>query len=403
MHTIYVNTQVLLKNGLVSRVLGGIVVTDKVPENAIEEVMKGALSEENLLLISATIPKISPDELRKCTAESISILRSQGITTIADATVQDTMFSFYKDLAADMKYGVFIKMRIVGFPVYSPKSPFLVPSHGGLVQLDFKSFYNSDFLTVGPMKVIGDGSVQGYTAYLDQPYYTPPFFDVPNPDEWRGQYNYPQIDLRVAFEEILSRGMNLAVHGNGDGDINLILDALEKVDEKISVKGRVRIEHSSLVTTSQLVKCKFLGIHTSFLNHHIYYYGDVFRERVLGPERTDRIHPAGTATEIGVSWDMHSDCPVSPPCPLFEMWTAVNRITSSGITLCHKERVSPIEALKACTIYSALSLGIGDKVGSLEVGKFADFAVLSENPITIDPKNIRDVLVLHTHIANCHV
>jgi hypothetical protein len=400
MHTIYVNTQVLLKNGLVDKILGGIVVTDKVPEGADEEVMKGALSEENLLLISATIPKISPNELRVCMEHAINLLRSQGITTLSDATVQDTMFSFYKDLAMDMKYGVFPKMRIIGFPVYSPKSPFLVPSHGGLIQLDFKSFYNSDFLTVGPMKVIGDGSVQGYTAYLNQPYYSPPFFEVSNPDEWRGQYNYPRIDLRVAFQEILGCGMNLAVHGNGDGDIDLILDALEKVGEKIELKGRVRIEHSSLITVSQLIRCRFLGIHTSFLNHHIYYYGDVFRERVLGPARTDRIHPAGTATEMGVSWDLHSDCPVSPPCPLFEMWTAVNRSTSSGIILCKEERVSAMEALKACTIYSALSLGIGDKVGSLEVGKFADFTVLSDNPITIDPKNIRDIIVLQTHISN---
>lgn len=399
MHTIYVNTQVLINSGLVIRENSGlnrISCTGRVPDNAVEEVMCGALSEENLLLIASCIPKINAKQLESYLKSAISILKKQGITTVADATVQDTMFSFYRDVTLGMEKGIYPKIRIVGFPVYSPRSPFLLPSHGSIIQLDYKQFYENDYLKIGPMKIIGDGSVQGYTAFLVSPYFTPPFFDVPNPSEWRGQNNYPQIDLRIAFEEVIRSGMTLAVHGNGDADIEMILDALDTVNTKFDVYGKVRIEHSSLVTIGQIVRSRYLGVHLSFLNHHIYYYGDIFHDKVLGPKRSERIHPAFSAKEMGVSWDIHSDCPVSPPSPLFEIWTAVKRETSSGRVLGKEESIDVIDGLKACTLDSAKSLGISQNVGSLEVGKKADFIVLSENPI--HSTDLRNVNILASYI-----
>lgn len=374
MHTIYVNTQVLVESGLVTRHPSGIDVTAKVPDGAIDQVLSGTLSEENVCLISSPTLTIQPHDLTLRMLDGARKMRSRGITTVGDAAVQDTMFSFYKQFALD-----YHAIRIVGFPVYTPKSPFLTPSHGSIVQLDYKKFFENSCLIVGPMKVIGDGSIQGYTAYLRQPYASPPFFDVSNPDAWRGQYNYPGIELHAAFGDILRAGMNIAVHGNGDGDIDLILAALMKVNEVWDVSGRVRLEHSSLVTADQLDTIKKLGIHTSFLGHHVFYYGDVFYDQILGSERSERIHPFKTAQNMGVGWDIHSDAPVSPPDPLFEMWSAINRTTSSGRILGKEERVSPIEALSACTILPAISLGISEKVGSIEEGKYADFNLISSN------------------------
>lgn len=390
MHTIYVNTQVLVESGLVTRHSSGVDVTAKVPGCAIDQVLSGTLSEENVFLISSPTLSIQPHDLTLRMLDGARKMRSRGITTVGDAAVQDTMFSFYKQFTLDHH-----PIRIVGFPVYTPRSPFLTPSHGSIVQLDYKKFFENSCLAIGPMKVIGDGSIQGYTAYLRSPYASPPFFDVPDPSEWRGQYNYPGIELRVAFEDILRAGMNIAVHGNGDGDIDLILSALVKVNEVWPVGGRVRLEHSSLVTVDQLNTIKELGIHTSFLGHHVFYYGDVFYDQVLGAERSERIHPFKTAQEMGVGWDIHSDAPVSPPDPLFEMWSAVNRTTSSGRVLGKEERVSPYEALKACTISPAVSLGISEKVGSIESGKYADFNLIS----TSLHSDLRDAKVLKSFLG----
>lgn len=391
MHTIYVNTQVLIESGLVTRRVGSIELTDKVPKDAESDVLSGTLSEEHILLISNSIPKIQPDDLLKRMVVAANLMKSQGITTVGDATVQDTMFSFYRDFTQS-----YHNIRVVGFPVYNPKSPFLTPSHGSIVQLDYKSYFENDYLTIGPMKVIGDGSVQGYTAYLREPYASPPFFEVPNPNEWRGQYNYPGIELHVAFEEILRSGMNIAIHGNGDADIDLIFSALEKVNKAFPVCGKVRLEHSSLITMDQLLKAKELGVHTSFLGHHVYYYGDVFHDKILGDERSSRIHPINSAIQIGVGWDLHSDAPVSPPSPLFEMWVAISRETSSGRILGKEERITPLEALRGCTIQSASSLGMGSKIGSIECGKYADFVLLSHNPLE---HPIQDIRVLKTYVG----
>lgn len=402
MHTIYVNTQVLIISGLATfcpdtlSAYRRITLTSSVPENARAEVMRGTFSEENLFLISPYIEKVSPEELTVRMKEGISLLRKQGITTVADAAVQDTMLSFYKDYTTLSSLSSFSHrpketVRIVCFPVYYPHSPFITPSHGSLVQLDYKKVFTNDYLSIGPMKVIGDGSVNGYTAYLTEPYFTPPFFEVPDPETWRGEYNYPKVELRLAFEDIIRAGMNIAVHGNGDGDIDLIITALESVNKSVTsypIAGRVRIEHASLLRKDQIVKLSELGVHVSFLNHHIYYYGDVFYDRVLGPERTETIHPAGSASSSSLAWDMHADSPVSPPSPLFQMWIATHRITQSGRCLGKEERVSPYDALKACTISSAQSIGMGEKVGTIEVGKFADFNILSHNPLKHDNRYV---------------
>lgn len=102
------------------------------------------------------------------------------------------------------------------------------------------------------------------------------------------------------------------------------------------------------------------------------------------------------AIERNIPYAIHNDPPVSPPNALHSMWVAVNRLTSSGETLGPEQRITPEQALLAYTREAAIVLGIEDQVGTLEPGKYADFVVLSENPLKIQPMKIKDIEVLAT-------
>jgi predicted amidohydrolase YtcJ len=105
----------------------------------------------------------------------------------------------------------------------------------------------------------------------------------------------------------------------------------------------------------------------------------------------------GTLVDEGIVVSLHADTPVAPPRPLEEVWIAVNRIGAlSGEVRGPGERVSVDKALRMITIDAAYTLGVDDKVGSIETGKLADFTVLDADPREVEPMAIRDVPVIAT-------
>jgi len=134
----------------------------------------------------------------------------------------------------------------------------------------------------------------------------------------------------------------------------------------------------------------------SFFAEHTYYWGDWHRNETLGAERAAYISPTADALKLGVHFSLHTDAPVVPPDPMHVWWSAVNRVTRSGFVLGPDQRISPMDALRALTIWPAWQ-HFDEKIrGSITVGKLADFVVLDANPLTIDPMKIREVHVLMT-------
>ena len=124
-----------------------------------------------------------------------------------------------------------------------------------------------------------------------------------------------------------------------------------------------------------------LGVTVSFFSYHVYVWGDRHRSLFLGPERAERISPAASASKRGIRYTLHNDTPVTPTRPLELIWCAVNRLTASGRILGPDQRITPLQALRAHTIDAAWQVFREDDLGSIEVGKSADFAVLSKNPL----------------------
>jgi predicted amidohydrolase YtcJ len=129
---------------------------------------------------------------------------------------------------------------------------------------------------------------------------------------------------------------------------------------------------------------------------HTFYWGDWYVDTVLGPERAGNISPTGWMEKAGMIWSSHHDAPVAFPDTMRVLSATVNRTTRSGRVLGPGHRVEPIVALKAMTLWAAHQHLEEKTKGSIEVGKLADFAILSANPLTVDRATLADVQVVET-------
>lgn len=255
---------------------------------------------------------------------------------------------------------------------------------------------DSKLVRVANMKLFADGSIQAYTGYLTEPYYVPPTDDP----EYRG---YPSMTREKLTDYVLKcrqAGMQVHIHANGDAAIDNILYAFEEAQKAYpSDDPRFVCIHCQTAREDQLDKMKEIGVIPSFFVAHTYYWGDRHESIFLGPERAARISPCQSAVNRGLPFTLHCDTPVVPMDPLFLVWSAVNRVTSSGTILGPEQRITPLEALKAVTIYAAYQ-GFEEKVkGSIEPGKLADLVILSANPLAVDPLQIKDIAVEETIVG----
>jgi predicted amidohydrolase YtcJ len=178
----------------------------------------------------------------------------------------------------------------------------------------------------------------------------------------------------------------------------MIIDSHEKVIAELGLpdtnRGTVVI-HAQFIRQDQLSKFKQHHIFPSFFTNHCYYWGDVHMVN-MGKERTFFLSPLKAALDSGIIFTNHTDFNVTPLNALFTVWTAVNRVSRSGVVIGPDQRISPYEALKSITFNSAREIGEEKTKGSIEPGKFADLVILSDDPLKIDPSMIRDIKVLTT-------
>ncbi|WP_417660254.1 amidohydrolase [Pseudomonas sp.] len=248
---------------------------------------------------------------------------------------------------------------------------------------------NSDKLHFGLVKMMTDGSIQGYTARMKWPYYHD---GHPN-----GIWNAPPEALRKMVQVYHQAGLQLHIHTNGDEAVELMLDAVEEaLDMWPRADHRHTLQHCQVIDHAQLRRTAKLGLCLNMFANHLYYWGDIHRSRTLGFERSRRLEPLASARRLGIPTAVHSDAPVTPLGPLFTAWCAVMRESASGEVLGEHERVTVGEALEMITLGAAYTLRLDHLVGSLEVGKFADMVVLDQDPLTVEPAQLRHIAVLAT-------
>ena len=246
-----------------------------------------------------------------------------------------------------------------------------------------------DRLRLGIIKVVADGSIQGFSARLRWPgYYT----GAPE-----GLWYIPPEHLLEIYERALAAGLQVHTHTNGDEATDLALDCMESALRKHPAPDhRFTLQHCQLADAAQFRRIRALGMCVNLFPNHHYYWGDQHYAVTVGPERAERMNACATALREGVPLAFHSDAPVTPLGPLFTAWCAVNRQTASGRTLGENERIGVADALRTITLGAAYTLGLDGEVGSIETGKRADFAVLEDDPETVGGERLKDVRVWGT-------
>ena len=315
---------------------------------------------------------------------SVEEYARNGVTTAQSGYAEEKTL---KGLSAASRFGQ-IPFRIIAWPDTELAEKVVSG------EFDTKA-HNTDFFQIGAAKIIGDGSIQGYTAHLTKPYHVPFKGD-------REYCGYPVTERKVMVELVKKfhrAGMQIAIHGNGDATIDDIIHAVDQVQKEYPRKDHRHILiHCQTARYDQLDEIKRLGITPSFFSAHAYYWGDRHYNVFLGPERACRQNPARSALEKGIRLSIHLDTPITPIDPLLLVWSAVNRLSTGENIIGEGERISVLQALRATTIDAAWQIFQEDNRGSIEVGKYADLVVLSDNPLT-KPETIKDIKVLETIVG----
>lgn len=360
----------------------GITKDTKVPKGGHIVVKEGELTgylEENAYLQYMKLtPMPDMEKLLEAFLKAQEKYASYGITFVQEGMMIKEMIPLYQMLLGkDL-----LKLDVVGYPQIG-------------VQKDLKECFPEAFqgfykhFKVGGYKIFLDGSPQGRTAWMLTPY------------EGEKEYcGYNTMDSKDVLEAVIlacKDKKQLLAHCNGDAAAKQYLEALQCAQDKgCKVKSiRPVMIHAQLLRKQQLPMVKKLGVIPSFFVAHVYHWGEVHVEN-FGLKRASEISPAKSALEKGILFTFHQDTPVIEPDMMETISCAVNRVTKKGRVLGKEECISPYEALKAVTIHAAYQYFEEEQRGSLKEGKVADFVILQENPLVVDPNKLKDIPVLYT-------
>ncbi|MFT5115678.1 MAG: putative amidohydrolase YtcJ [Parasphingorhabdus sp.] len=245
-------------------------------------------------------------------------------------------------------------------------------------------------LFMGSAKITTDGSIQGFSARVRQPYIN----GIEN-----GLWYVAPPQLREMIQVLHSEKIKMHIHVNGDEAAELVLQTFEQIAQEENLKQLHVLQHAQMMDKGQLQRAAKIGLMVNLFANHTYYWGDQHRDATVGPDIAPRMNAARTALDCGLEIAIHSDAPVSPLAPLFTAWCAVNRLTASGQKHGLNECINTTEALRAITMGGAISMDLGEQIGSIEVGKYADFTVLKENPLEVDAIAIKDIEIVGTMLG----
>lgn len=248
---------------------------------------------------------------------------------------------------------------------------------------------------VAGVKLSLDGSPQGKTAWLSEPYVVPP---PGQPTTYVGYPAIPEADERQRLVDLaFQNNWQLLTHCNGDAAADALIGAVAKAEAKYGKGDRRPVMiHAQTVREDQLDRMQTLAIVPSYFSMHTFYWGDWHRDETLGKERAYRISPTASTLRRGMTFTTHHDAPVALPSAVMVLYATVNRTSRSGDVIGPDERVSPFIALKSITEWAAWQYFEEDRKGTLTPGKLADLVVLDRDPTKVEPLSLKDIKVILT-------
>ena len=325
--------------------------------------------------------------------EGLSIMSQlvvqNGITTIAEPGFPSANFA--------AEYAL-LKIEMDKLPPYSvyliPNGTQLYRMKGGNEEalaftktLDKK--YDTDNIKFLPnqIKLFSDGAIYSQLMQMQDGY----------TDGHAGEWMTPPDLLKDQLSLYWDNDYKIHMHSNGDLGIQQVLD-FNSADQKRKPRSdhRFTLHHMGYFTDAQAQQVADLGMDASVNPYYLWALADKYSEIGLGEERGQNLVRINSLAKKNVPISFHSDFSMAPMEPLTLAWTAVNRVTSQGSKFSQDQRVDVYTALQAITINAARVLNLEHEIGSIEVGKTANFVLLDDNPLQIDPIKLKDINVLGT-------
>ena len=344
--------------------------------------LTGRIYEDAVFSVFDTIaPHVfRPQDIARGLSKYFAIMRNSGITT-----------------TADLGYGIFGRTNenaTIGGLWSKDKNAFnlyLIPEHRAFTR-EFgedapnviKKLVRGEMAAPAPVlprvKFFTDGAFYSQTMRLSAPGYL-----AGQSKGTQGLWVTQPGELYGTMKPYLDVGLSAHVHSNGDAAQTETLNAFAQARSH-GMDNDFVVEHGGLYSEAHTTLAADNDVMLSAASHYVHYMGEAY-EDPLGPERAHRISPLGELSRKGAKVTIHSDAPLAPPDPLLAAGRHITRATLSGDSYAAEQALTPYDALEAITLDAATILGLEGNIGSIEIGKTADFTILDANPLDLDAKN----------------
>lgn len=303
---------------------------------------------------------------------------STGLTMVYDMVDKNQMRAFI-----DLKNSGELPIRV--------RMDFRIENYPELNKVGVYRGLGDDWLRLSGLKFFFDGAVSARTAAVTEPYLNQPgFYGV--------MATTREIAEKTIFEAYES-GYRISSHANGDRAIEMYLDIMEEAQRRFPRENpRNRDIHCSVVNPDLVKRIKELGMLPTIFGPYAYYHGDKLLP-AFGEKRLEWMFAARSFLDAGVLVAAHSDHNAGPMPPLMGIHALVNRVTKAGKPIGQSQKISVMEALKLYTINAAFHSFDEERLGSIEVGKLADFVVLGRDILSIPTEEIVDIPVDMTFVG----
>ena len=350
-------------------------------------VATGVVREEVLEYVRKKIAEsLSVEDYEKYIMDAAKHMVSQGVTTVGFVGCSVNALKALAKLWSEKKLPIRVRVYLDGAASWDAIE--------ALEKIGVRTGFGDEFLKIMGVRVHADGSLGARTAWLSKPYADDPATS--------GRPDIDFRDLKALVRKVHESGLQMAVHGIGDRAIDMILSVYR--DAGNVKEARHRIEHASVLREDQVSELAKLGVAVSI--HPQFITSDWWAKERLGSERLKWLYPIKTLVKSGVAIGFGSDSPVEAPNPWFSIYSAVTRGVLDGVPHAKEtesECISVLEALHIHTYGSAYILHEEANLGTLEVGKLADFIVVNRDPLAVEPKELKNIRVLETYIGGKRV
>lgn len=341
------------------------------------------------------VPKIAqwfivPSRYSKGLELMTQLIQKNGITTVAEPGFPSSDFNLEysllkKEMDKNPPYNVYLIGN--GTQLYGMNGNNNQKAKDFMETLPQK--YNTSNIIFLPkqVKLFSDGAIYSQLMRMEGGY----------TDGHQGEWMTPLNLLKEQIKFYWDAGYKIHIHANGDQGIQQVLDYVAE-NEKTNPRNdhRFTLHHMGYFSDKQAQQVKDLGMEASVNPYYLWALADKYAEKGLGKERGENLVRIKSLTSRGVPVSFHSDFAMAPIEPLTLAWTATNRVTSQNSKFSQDQRIDAYLALKGITITAARTLNLENEIGSIKAGKMADFTILEENPLKIDPIKIKDIKILGT-------